>query len=70
MSHRHATDRKEATVLGGCPNDCQALEMDVEGREESVDNLVEQVKDAFETCPECGEPLGYVQQDEPTEVLE
>ncbi|ELY68876.1 hypothetical protein [Natrinema versiforme] len=68
--HRHATDRTETVVVAGCPEGCQSFELESEGREESVETLVETVKEAFGECSQCGEPIGFLRKEEPSEVLE
>ena len=68
--HRHATDRKETVVVAGCPNGCQAFELESSGENEAVDELVETVKEAFGECSDCGEDIGFIRKEEPKEVLE
>ncbi|MFP8891846.1 hypothetical protein ACLI4U_19050 (plasmid) [Natrialbaceae archaeon A-CW2] len=69
-NHRIGTDRKETTVVAGCPNGCQGYELEVGGVGESVDEVVEAVADAFGECSTCGEPIGRLRTDEPNVELE
>lgn len=68
--HRIPTNRKKTTVIAGCPNGCQEWEIESEGDADAVDELIEQVNDAFDECKECGESMSYLRQDEQTEMLE
>lgn len=68
--YRHATDRKETVVVAGCPNGCQAFELESEGETDAVDELVETVKEAFGECSDCGEEIGFLRKEDPSEVLD
>ena len=67
--HRHATDRKETVVIIGCPNGCQTAELEAEGKDAPIDELVKTVLEAYDTCAGCGEAFGVLRRDDPTEVL-
>lgn len=68
--HRHGTDRTETTVIGECVEGCQGFVLDAEGRDESVEELIETAAEAFDTCSKCGAPIGTVRRDEPSETLD
>ena len=69
--YRHATDRKEVIIHMGCPNGCEfAIDVEAEGTEESIDDLVETLSEEFGDCSECGTSIGCVKQEDPTEVLD
>lgn len=68
--YRHQTDRKKATAVGGCSNGCQAFELETEGEDESVDELLETITETFDKCPKCGEPISALRSEEPVEELE
>jgi len=68
--HRHATDRKETVVVAGCPNGCQAFELESEGQNDAVSELIETVKSTFGECSDCGESIGFLRKEKPSEVLE
>lgn len=68
--HRLGTDRKRAVLVAGCPEGCQQFELETEGREESVDELLEAAIDAFGECSECGGQIGYLKNEQPSKVLE
>ncbi|QCW05297.1 hypothetical protein [Natrinema pallidum] len=68
--HRHATDRKRVTVVAGCPNGCQEYELEVEGKSESVESLIEGVTTEFGECTKCEASMGVLRTEEPTEVLD
>lgn len=67
--YRHGTDRKESVVIVGCPNGCQTMELEAEGKVEAVDDLVATAIDAFKTCAECAAEFGVLRRDEASEVL-
>lgn len=69
-SYRHSTDRIETVVIAGCPAGCQAFEVESKGQVTAVDQLVETLESEFGACSKCGEPIGFLRRDEPTEVLD
>ena len=69
-SYRHSTDRIETVVVAGCPAGCQEFELESEGRPNAVDQLVETLESEFGSCSKCGSPIGFLRQDEPSEVLD
>jgi len=68
--HRHATDQKERTVVAGCPEGCQSFELEVSGKDQPVDQLVETVAERFGECSKCGGEMGFVSKEEPAEVFD
>lgn len=67
--HRHSTDQVK-TVVSACPEGCQSYELETEGGEEAVDELVETVTEVYDECSDCGAEMGVMRKDEPAEVLE
>jgi len=74
MSHRHATDRADGTVVAECPNiedDPEAhLSFTVEYSDSADTGIFNELMDAWPTCGECGAELQAMHQQEPSEVLE
>lgn len=69
--HRHATDRVKTIVISECPNGCDfGFEIECEGKESSVEELVETAGSVYDSCGKCGADMGTVSKTEPTEVLE
>lgn len=68
--HRLGTDRQQTVVVAGCPNDCQAFELETTGDPDAIDDLVEEVEEAFGECSACGGSIGFLRKDEPKEELE
>lgn len=68
--YRHSTDEQKTVVVAGCPNGCQAYELESSGEAGAVDDLVETVESAFGECSDCGEGMSLVRKDEPVEVID
>jgi len=69
--HRVPTDRKQALLIGTCGNDCTGVELEVEGQDESVDQLIEKVKTVYSrTCEDCGCGLSWMMKEEPVKRLD
>jgi len=74
MSHRHATDRVDGTVVAECPNigdDPEAhLSFEIEYTDAVNTDIFDELMDTWPTCGECGAELQAIHQQEPSEVLE
>lgn len=74
MSHRHATDRVDGTVVAECPNikdDPEAhLSFEVAYSDSADTGIFDELMDTWPTCGECGAELDAMHQQEPSEVLE
>ncbi len=57
-------------VIGSCPNGCQGFEMETEGPDSNVDAYIERLKETFGECSDCGADIGFLRQDEQSEVLD
>jgi hypothetical protein len=67
---RHQTDNKEVLLLAACHEGCQSFEAEIEGSEDAVDELVETLKEEFETCSRCRGSMGFVSQTKRREILD
>lgn len=67
--HRHATDRVDGLIIAECPNGCD-ISIGVEYSDAAENDVLADLKDMIETCHTCGAEMTYVQQEEPSEVLE
>lgn len=68
--HRLGTDRQETVVVGGCPEGCQAFEVETTGDPDAIDTLVEEIEENYGACSKCGGEMGLLRRDEPKEELE
>jgi hypothetical protein len=68
--HRHATDRTKTTVIGGCPNGCQSFEIESSGPDETAEQVIEKIRNAYDECTHCGAEIGLLRRDEPVEALD
>ena len=65
--HRHATDRKDWTIVAECSDDPEHLAI-----EASATNTEIRAQDVLpiDTCPGCGADLAIIIDERPTEVLD
>jgi len=74
MSHRHATDRVDGTVVAECPNieddPEEHLSFEVAYSDSADTGIFDELMDTWPTCGECGAELDAMHQQEPSEVLE
>lgn len=73
--YKHATDRTEAVGFVKCPeadgdNGHLLIELEAEGKNESVQDLLDTLRGMFAECEECGRDLEYLAQTTPKEVLD
>jgi hypothetical protein len=65
--HRHATDRKDWTIIAECSDDPDHVA--IEAAATNVDGGAKQWI-PIETCPGCGADMAIITDERPTEVLD
>jgi hypothetical protein len=75
MTHKHATDREDVTIIAECPNvegsadDHLQINAQV-GKAKNVEAVKEEPVKGWPQCGECGSELDVVALSEPSEVIE
>jgi hypothetical protein len=71
--YRHATDRVDGTIVAECPNkefpDDDHLTVVVDYEDAAGNDFLDEFRDAWSHCGECGAKLDVLQQETPAEVL-
>jgi len=66
--HKHSTDRVDGFIVAECPEGCD-ISVEVEYEAAEKNEVLADLKRVISTCHNCGTDMAYMQQEEPTEVL-
>jgi len=67
--HEHATDRVEGAIVAECPEGCD-VSVTLEYGDAEDNDILDDLKEIISTCRNCGADMGYVQHEQPEEVLD
>lgn len=66
--HKHETDRVDGMVIAECSEGCDCV-VELEYSDAADNDVLADLKELISVCRNCGADMTYIQQEEPSEVL-